>query len=83
MPIFRRRPFPRRRRPRPPGWRHPRDLTPAARKALRSLKQAHELMSQGQAGRAWIEAGEVEKSITRVASIAVAFWMLRANPHPC
>ena len=95
MPIFRRRSFPRRRRPLPPGWRHPRDLPPAARKALRRLKRANELMAHGQAaqaaaifdklaedaskhgiprapqlylqaGRAWIEAGEVEKSIQRL-----------------
>lgn len=83
MPIFRRRPFPRRRQPLPPGWRHPRDLPPAARNALRSLKRAHKLMAQGQVGQAWIETDEVEKSITRVAVIAVAFWMLRANPPPC
>jgi len=95
MPIFRRRPFPRRRRPLPPGWRHPRDLPPAARKAIRSLKLAHELMAQGkaaqaaaifdelaedaskhgiprtpqlylQAGRAWIDADEVERGIQRL-----------------
>ena len=95
MPIFRRRPFRRRRRPFPAGRRYPRDLPPAAREALRQLKQAHELMEQSQpaeaavifdelaedgakrgiprapqlylqAGRAWIEAGEIERGVQRL-----------------
>jgi len=71
MPIFRRRSFPLRRQPLPPGWRHPRDLPPAARKA----KRAHKLMAQGQAGRAWIEAGEVEKSIQRLQNVIIVVVM--------
>ena len=95
MPIFRRRPFRRRRRPFAAGRRHPRDLPPATREALRQLKQAHELMDQNQpakaavifdelaeegakrgiprapqlylqAGRAWIEAGEIERGVQRL-----------------
>lgn len=95
MPIFRRRPFPRRRRPFAAGRRYPRDLPPATREALRQLKQAHELMEHKQpakaavifdelaeegvkrgiprapqlylqAGRAWIEAGEIERGVQRL-----------------
>lgn len=45
MPLFRRRRPPRRR---PPFWRQPpRPLSPAARKALQRLRQAHELMTNG------------------------------------
>ena len=95
MPIFRRRPFRRRRRPFPAGRRYPRDLSPAAREALHQLKQAHELMEHNQpaeaavifdrlaeaganrgiprapqlylqAGRAWIEAGEIERGVQRL-----------------
>ncbi|HEY45266.1 MAG TPA: hypothetical protein G4O14_00630 [Anaerolineae bacterium] len=49
MPIFRRL---RRRRPFPTDRRYPRDLPPAAREALRQLKQAHELMEQNQPSKA-------------------------------
>lgn len=48
MPIYRRRPFLRRRRLTPLGRRPPRHLPPAARKALRHLKKAHKLMEEGQ-----------------------------------
>ena len=92
MPNFRRL---RRRRPFPAGRRDPRDLPPAAREALRQLKQAHQLMEQNQpaeaavifdeladegarrsiprapqlylqAGRAWIEAGDIERGMQRL-----------------
>ncbi|NIS79433.1 MAG: hypothetical protein GTO14_04310 [Anaerolineales bacterium] len=93
MPIFRRRPPPRRRRF--PLRRRPLASSPAARRALKKLRQAHTMMAQGnpadaatifadladaavirgiprapqlnlQAGRAWIEAGEVDKGLARV-----------------
>ena len=92
MPNFRR---PRRRRPFTAGRRYPRGIPPATRKALRKLKQAHELMENNQpaeaavifddladkgakrgiprapqlylqAGRAWIEAGEIERGVQRL-----------------
>ncbi|UCF62038.1 MAG: hypothetical protein JSV37_04940 [Anaerolineaceae bacterium] len=51
MPNFRRRPFRRRRRPFLADRRRP---PPAARAALRQLKQAHELMDQNQPAEAAI-----------------------------
>ncbi len=95
MNFFRRRPFRRRRRPFAAARGFPKDLPPAAREALRQLKQAHKLMEQNQpaeaaaifdrlaeeganrgiprapqlylqAGRAWIEAGEIRHGIQQL-----------------
>jgi hypothetical protein len=72
MPIFRRRRPPRRR---PPLWRQPpRPLSPAARKALQRLRQAHELMTKGKHAEAAVifdelAAGALKRNLPRAPQL--------------